>query len=219
MLSKAVERGVLFVITGPSGVGKSTLIEYVREHIPELGFSVSATTRARRPGEVDGEDYHFLDEASFLEKERNGDFLESATVYNHRYGTLRSAVDTARDLGQSIVLDIDVLGARQIRERCSDAVFIFILPPNIDTLETRLRARGTDSEDIIQRRMDQVAKQIEGCGEFHYLVINDDLSAAKQNLLSIVKAELCRVSVRQLWVARALEDVSRRAAFSGHSKS
>ena len=218
-MSSEVEQGVLFVITGPSGVGKSTLIEYVRRHMPHLGFSVSATTRARRQGEVHGEDYFFLDHEIFLEKEKAGAFLESATVYNHRYGTLRSHVDGARAVGQSIVLDIDVLGARQIREKCPDAVFIFILPPNIDTLEGRLRSRGTDSEAIIQRRMAQVAKQIQGCAEFDYLVMNDDLSAAKQNLLSIFKAELCRVSVRRLWVAQALEDVSQRSAFGDPNES
>lgn len=214
MSSEPVERGVLYVITGPSGVGKSTLIEHVRAHMPRLGFSVSATTRAPRQGEVHGEDYFFLNEAAFLEKQQSGEFLESATVYNHRYGTLKSYVDDARDVGRSIVLDIDVLGARQIREKSPDAVFIFILPPNIETLEKRLRARGTDSEPIIQRRMKQVAKQIEGCGEFDYLVMNDDLSAAKQNLLAIFRAELCRVSVREKWVRQALEDASQRSAFS-----
>lgn len=219
MSSEVVERGVLYVITGPSGVGKSTLIEHVRLHMPRLGFSVSATTRAPRQGEIHGEDYFFLDQAAFLEKKEQGAFLESATVYNHLYGTLKSHVDAVRDSGRSIVLDIDLLGARQIRGTSPDAVFIFILPPNIKTLEKRLRARGTDSEIIIQRRMDQVAKQIEGCGEFDYIVMNDDLSAAKQNLLAIFRAELCRVSVRQEWVTQALEDASQRSSFSESGNS
>ena len=204
MLNNQPDRGVLFVITGPSGVGKSTLIGYIREQVDQLVFSVSATTRACRPGEVDGQDYHFLNDEAFDALVEENAFLECAEVYGRKYGTLKQPTTQTLEAGNSIVLDIDLRGARQVRENTADAIFIFILPPSIGVLHDRLKHRATDSSDIIRSRMGKVAEQIQGCGEFDYLVVNDQLDEAKSILLGIFKAELARRRVRDKTVTDAL---------------
>jgi guanylate kinase len=208
MLNRPPDHGRLFVVTGPSGVGKSTLIAHVRQVVPALGFSVSATTRARRADEINGEDYLFLSDEVFQSHVDQGDFLEHAVVYSHRYGTLRSAADQVMKRGQSLILDIDLLGARQIRASRPDAVLVFILPPSIKALRHRLNARGTDSNMVIERRMSQVAVQIMGCNEFDYVVMNDDLEEAKAYLLAIFLAEYSRSSSRVHWIEEAREQSS-----------
>ena len=147
-------------------------------------------------------DYHFLSEAEFSARVEHGDFLEHATVYGFRYGTACRS-NTSNRGGNGIILDIDLLGARQIRATWPSAVFVFLLPPSIGVLEERLRGRRTDSEEVIQRRMQQVSDQILGCDEFDYLVINDELEQAQSDLLSIFKANFLKRDVRASWVARA----------------
>ena len=189
--------GALFVVSGPSGVGKSTLLKQAFDVIPGLTFSVSATTRAPRRGEVDGRDYHFLDDATFAEKLAQGAFLEHATVYGRSYGTLREPVESAIAAGESILLDIDVQGARSVRKAMPEAVTIMIAPPNVAVLEQRLRNRGTDSDEIIAGRMHDVATQLGAVAEFDYVVVNDDLRTAHASLQSVLLGELCRVSRHQ----------------------
>jgi guanylate kinase len=193
-------RGVLFVVTGPSGVGKSTLIRHVRDVVPHLSFSVSATTRSAREGETDGVDYFFLSEAAFQNHLDADRFLEHAEVYQYRYGTLQEPVEQALSQGQSIILDIDLKGARQIRKKMPEAVFIYILPPAVSALRTRLIRRGTDSDEVIQRRMTQVEEQLSGCGEYDYLVVNDELEEAKTVIQSFFIAEICRRARREEWI-------------------
>lgn len=203
---EAPDQGVLFVITGPSGVGKSTLIKGLMERVPGLEFSVSATTRAPRDGEVDGRDYHFLSAEDFAHRVERAAFLEYATVYDRSYGTLRAPVEAAVAEGRSVVLDIDVQGARQVKERYPACVRVFILPPSVGTLATRLRGRGTE-EAVIARRMSQVEEQLRGAPEFDFVVVNDDLSAARAVFEGIFLAELSRVARRRSRIERVLAEL------------
>lgn len=188
------DRGVVLVVSGPSGVGKSTLIGHVRERLPDLAFSVSATTRAPRPGERDGVDYAFLDDAAFRTRLAAGDFLEHAEVYGHLYGTPRRPVEALVAEGRSVLLDIDAQGAAQVRHTLPEAVHVMILPPCLDELERRLRSRGTDSDAVIARRMAQAGEQVRAAPGYDYLVVNDDLDTACAQLLGVLLAELARLS-------------------------
>jgi len=185
-------RGALFVVTGPSGTGKTTLVKAALNTVPGINFSVSATTRAARKGETHGKDYLFIDRPSFDSKIAAGDFLEWADVYGNRYGTLKSTVEEALNQGQSILLDIDDKGAAQVRAAMPEAISIFVLPPSIETIEARLRARATDSEDIIVGRIAEARARLAQCADFDYLLINDDLSTAHQCFQAILIAELQR---------------------------
>ena len=184
------DRGALFVVSGPSGVGKSTLIGGLLAAVPNIGFSVSATTRAPRSGEVDGVDYYFRTEEEFERQVDAGDFLEHARVYDRRYGTLRGPTDAILESGCSILLDIDVQGALLVRSAVPTSVHIMILPPNVAVLEERLVARGQDSAALIEDRMCQVASQLSGCGEYDYLVVNENLETAQAVFNSIFLATL-----------------------------
>ncbi len=199
------DRGVLFVVSGPSGVGKSTLVRRAKARLPWLAFSVSATTRAPRVGEVDGVDYHFLDEPRFSELIERDAFLEHATVYNRRYGTLSEPTEAALKEGLCLLLDIDVQGARQVREHLPDAVHLFVLPPSLDSLRERLEGRDTDDEATIARRMAQVEGQLRGAEEADYIVVNDDLEAAHAAFEGVLVAESCRRSRRERAVRAVLD--------------
>lgn len=194
--------GALFVVTGASGSGKTTLLREAFQVIPDMAFSVSATTRAMRAGEQDGRDYHFVSQGRFDGLLAEGALLEWASVYDNRYGTPRRPVEEALSRGESIVLDIDVQGAAQVRKSFPSCVSVFILPASIDVLETRLRSRGTDSDAIIRRRMDQVHQQIGACGDFDYLVVNDDLATAHRTFQAVLLAELQRRTRRESLVER-----------------
>jgi guanylate kinase len=200
--------GVLFVVSGPSGVGKSTLIGALMRDVPGVAFSVSATTRAPRPGEADGADYHFLSATAFQEGVERGDFLEHAEVYGKRYGTLAAPVNEALAAGRSLLLDIDVQGARQVRARMSEAVHIFILPPDRATVEGRLRRRGTDDETVIQRRLVEMDEQLAAVADYDYLIVNDHLPTAMATLQGVVLAEMVRRSRRNTLVQRWLSAVA-----------
>jgi guanylate kinase len=176
----------VFVITGPSGVGKGTLIRLLRERVPELALSVSATTRAPRPGEEDGVDYHFLSDAAFADRVAAGDFVEWAEYSGRRYGTLRSELQRQLDAGHPVVLEIEVQGARQVREAMPEAVQIFIEPPDGEALKDRLVGRGTDDQAEIARRMAVAQEELAAAGEFQYRVCNDRLDEAVARLVEIV---------------------------------
>jgi guanylate kinase len=180
----------VFVITGPSGVGKGTLIGELCRRVPGIELSISATTRAPRPGEVDGRDYHFLDRAEFDRRVEAGDFLEFATFSGNRYGTLRSEVERRLAGGASVVLEIEVQGARQVRAAMPESVQVFIAPPEPGDLRRRLEDRGTDSEEAIDTRLETAESELAARDEFAYEVINDDIERAAGELEHIVRAEL-----------------------------
>lgn len=181
----------VFVITGPSGVGKGTLIRELRDRVPGLELSVSATTREPRSGEEDGRDYHFLDPEEFARRAEAGDFLEHATFSGNRYGTLRSEVERVLGEGRSVLLEIEVQGARQVRAALGErAVLIFIAPPAPEVLSERLAGRGTDSAEAIARRLETAKQELEAQQEFKHVVTNDEVERAAAELESIVRAEL-----------------------------
>jgi guanylate kinase len=180
----------VFVITGPSGVGKGTLISKLLERVPGLELSVSATTREPRNGEVDGRDYHFLSREEFDRRIEREDFLEFATYSGNRYGTLRSEVRKRLDAGHSVVLEIEVQGARQVRAAMRESIQVFIAPPNPAVLRERLESRGADSAAAIDARLDVAEQELAAQGEFAYCVVNADLETAAADLEQIVRAEL-----------------------------
>jgi guanylate kinase len=186
----------VFVITGPSGVGKGTLISRLRERVPELELSVSATTREPREGEREGRDYQFLSSEEFDRLAREGAFLEHATFSGNRYGTLREEVEKRMREGRPVVLEIEVQGARQVRAAMEgdgaegDAVMIFIAPPDPAVLRERLAGRGTDSEEAIARRLETAKQELEAQVEFPHVVLNDDIDHATDDLERIVRGEL-----------------------------
>lgn len=181
------KRGRLFVIAAPSGAGKTTLVRALMERVPSLAFSVSFTTRPRRASEVDGRDYHFIDEATFERLVREDAFVEHARVFGHRYGTGRAQVDAALAAGRDLILEIDWQGARQVRERVPEAIDVFILPPSRTVLEERLRGRRSDSPDVIERRLRESVEEMSHWAEFRYVVVNDDFAQALDEMTDIVR--------------------------------
>ena len=184
----------VFVITGPSGVGKGTLIRALFDRIPSLELSVSATTRPPRPGEQDGVAYHFLSHAQFDQRVEEGDFVEHAEYSGNRYGTLRSELENRVSEGVPVVLEIEVQGARQVREKMPEAVQVFIAPPSRETLRTRLVGRGTDTPSQVQRRLETADAELATQPEFPHVVVNDRLEDAVEELVGVVQAELASVA-------------------------
>ena len=181
--------GLLFVITAPSGAGKTSLIDALMREDPSLKFSVSYTTRAPRPGEKDGADYHFVDDATFLAMRSRGEFLESAEVHGYRYGTSKQVITDALKRGEDLILEIDWQGARQVRSIYPQCIGMFILPPSVEELERRMRARGQDAEEVIRRRLDAAREELTHVGEFKYAIINKDFETAAGELTEIVRKE------------------------------
>jgi guanylate kinase len=180
----------VFVITGPSGVGKGTLIRGLMERLPQLELSVSATTRAPRAGEREGVDYHFLTDEEFDRGVGEGDFVEHADYAGRRYGTLRSELERRMRAGAPVVLEIEVQGARQVRAAMPEAVQVFIAPPSLDALRARLTARGTDDSEEVERRLQVAGQELAAQPEFAHVVINDDLEQALEQLTAIVSREI-----------------------------
>jgi guanylate kinase len=188
-LSSATRQGRLFVITAPSGAGKTSLIDAVMKDDPTLKISVSYTTRAPRPGEKDGVDYHFVADPEFLAMRSRGEFLESAEVHGHRYGTSKRVILDGLARGDDLILEIDWQGAQQVRRLYPDAVGIFILPPSLEELERRLRGRAQDSDAVIRKRMENAREELAHRDEFQYAIINKDFAAAKHELAEIIRRE------------------------------
>lgn len=179
------------VLAGPTSVGKSTLSRFVRATYPQVHFSVSATTRTARPGEVDGEDYHFIPAVEFDKLIADGAFLEWATVHGvNRYGTLRSTVEAALAQGQRVLLEIDLQGARQVRQTMPEAQFVFLAPPTWDDLVSRLIGRGTESQEEQQRRLETAKIELAAESEFDVTIINDDVARAARALVKQMGIEL-----------------------------
>ncbi len=180
----------VFVITGPSGVGKGTLIRGLMERVEQLELSVSATTRPARPGERDGVDYHFLTPKEFERRVREGAFVEHADYAGRRYGTLRSELEGRLRAGVPIVLEIEVQGARQVRAAMPEALEVFIAPPSLDALRTRLIGRGADGPEEVERRLRVAEEELQAQSEFAHVVVNDRLEDALEKLVAIVAGEL-----------------------------
>jgi len=181
------QRGNLFIVSAPSGAGKTTLVKALLASVPGLAVSVSHTTRPPRRSERDGRDYHFVDEAAFLSLVSEDRFLEHARVFDHYYGTSREWVEGQLAAGVDVILEIDWQGARQVRERLAHAVGVFILPPSYAALKARLEGRG-DEDASVRRRMDDAARELSHYAEYDFLVINDDLETARQDLAAVIRA-------------------------------
>lgn len=187
-------RGLLIILSSPSGAGKSTLATRLRDWDPEIKFSVSATTRPPRPGETDGEHYHFIDEAEFKRMVADGEMLEHAHVFGHFYGSPRAPLEAAINAGRDVLFDIDWQGAQQIKE-CAlreSVLSVFLLPPSIAALRTRLKTRAQDDEETITRRMQKSWDEISHWDAYDYVLVNDDLDATEENLRGILRAERLR---------------------------
>jgi guanylate kinase len=183
-------RGLMFVLSSPSGAGKTTLSRLLMERMGGLRMSVSATTRPMRPGEVEGRDYMFVDHARFEEMVKRQELLEWATVFDNRYGTPRAPVEAALSAGQDVLFDIDWQGTQQLREKArADVVSVFILPPSADDLEKRLHSRAQDSADVIRARMSRASHEMSHWAEYDYIVINHEVDEAFAEVQSILKAE------------------------------
>jgi guanylate kinase len=183
-------RGLMLVLSSPSGAGKTTLSRRLLEADPLVELSISVTTRTQRPGEVDGRDYHFIDAARFDAMVKQGELLESAQVFGHRYGTPRAPVEAALARGRDVLFDIDWQGTQQLREKADrDLVSIFVLPPSIPDLERRLRTRAQDSDEVIHARMAKAADEMSHWAEYDYVVINSDIDHAFADVQAILAAE------------------------------
>jgi len=204
--SSRVSRGMLIVVSSPSGGGKGTLIDRVLKTVPNLAFSVSYTTRAPRGSEQNGREYFFVDEPAFRAMIDRGEFLEWADVYGHLYGTSALQVASERAAGRDIILEIDVQGAESIRHKVSDAISVFILPPSFELLRKRLVARATDSAADLQRRLTGAPAEVAQYEHFDYVILNDDINRASQQLAAVIYAERARRERQEVTLREALED-------------
>lgn len=187
-------QGVLLVVSGPSGAGKGTICSMLREQLPNLGYSVSVTTRQPRTGEVDGVNYFFKTVDEVKEMIAKDELLEYAEVYGNYYGTPREYVMEQLKSGKDVLLEIDIQGALQVKERFPEGVFVFIVPPSLDELSARIYKRGTDSEDVIKRRLASAASELTYAAEYDYIIVNDIAEKAADKVLTIMEAERYRVA-------------------------
>lgn len=204
---KSNASGSLYVVAAPSGAGKTSLVKQLLETTEKIAVSVSHTTRSPRPGEIDGEHYHFVDVAIFEEMRDNQQFLEHAQVFDNFYGTSRQAVDSLLEKGLDVILEIDWQGAQQIRKLYTDCCSIFILPPSRAALKERLRSRGQDDDSIIERRMRDAISEMSHYQEFDYLVINDDFDEALEMLKAIILARRQRIQLQVQRQEQLLQDL------------
>ncbi|NCD07910.1 MAG: guanylate kinase [Negativicutes bacterium] len=196
-------QGVLLVLSGPSGAGKGTICEQLRNKRKNLAYSVSATTRAPRKGEVDGRDYFFVTIEKFKEMIANNELLEYAEIYGNYYGTPRSYVMSILDEGRDVVLEIDPQGALQVKESFPDAVFVFVVPPSLDELSKRIYKRGTDSEEVIKRRLSAATSELAYASKYDYIIVNDEVEKATNKVSNILDAERNR-AVRTFFIVNEI---------------
>lgn len=192
--SNKKDEGILLVVSGPSGAGKGTICNAIREIYSDLNYSISMTTRAPRRGETEGVSYYFRTNEQFEKLIQEDAFLEYAQVYDHYYGTPKKYALDLIEKGQSVLLEIDIQGAMQVKERYPKGVFIYIVPPSLEILSGRLHQRGTDSEDVIQRRLAQITNELAMAHKYDYIVVNDILEDAVHKTCSILEAEKCKLS-------------------------
>lgn len=188
------EKGILLVLSGPSGAGKGTICKYLLANNPSLKYSVSATTRAPRNGEINGQSYHFVSKDNFLDMIAQDELLEYAEVYGNYYGTPNRYVQNLLDENYDVILEIDPQGAMQIKNKFPDAIFVLILPPSLTELSDRIYKRGTDTAEVIRHRLSKAVSELKFCAsKYDYLVINDEVNKASDKILAIIAAEKCRV--------------------------
>lgn len=199
--------GTLYVFSAPSGAGKTSLVKALVESTEQIRVSVSHTTRPMREGEVDGVDYHFTDVATFKQMIADDAFLEHADVFGNFYGTSRSAILDRIAVGEDVILEIDWQGAQQVKQQIPEAVLVFILPPSRAELESRLRGRGTDADEVIQRRLAEAVTEMSHQGEFDYSLVNDDFASALEELRAIVIARRLRVEVQAIRLKAMLAEL------------
>jgi len=207
----AKRQGILFILSAPSGAGKTTLINGLRSVYPEIKLSISCTTRARRSGEVNGRDYHFITARQFASMKDRGKFAEWAKVHDFLYGTLRQPLDRSIGSGGDMILDIDVQGARKIKRIYPQAVSVFLLPPSWGELQRRLVLRGTDRQNTIRRRLTNARREIQEIIKYDYYVVNRDVEGAIEALKSIVEAERAKTSRVKEWQMEPLRSGSKRS--------
>ncbi len=202
-------RGTLFIVTAPSGAGKTSLVKALVDHDQQLSVSISHTTRAQRPGEVDGVNYHFVSKETYIEMLNNGDFLESADVYGNQYGTSEAQVKRQLDNGINVILEIDWQGAHQVRNLHQEACSIFILPPSLESLKSRLTNRGQDAVETIEQRMSQAVAEISHVAEADFIVVNDDFNTALEDIRAIIRSRQLTIGSQQNNLAPLLDSLSR----------
>ena len=205
-----MNQGILFIITAPSGAGKTTLVKEVLRRIPDLSVSVSYTTRPIRPSEVKGQNYHFIDEKTFSSMVSNNDFLEVAEVYGHKYGTSKSCVNTEFEKGNDVILEIDWQGADQVKILFQKACAIFILPPSLEELTNRLYKRQQDDSDTIEERMAQAKEVISHFTDADYVVVNDEFDETVDDIVAIVRSQKLRVLTQRVNLANLISDLTRK---------
>ena len=203
-----MKQGILFIVTAPSGAGKTSLVNELLKQITNLAVSVSFTTRPIRPGEVNGKNYHFIDEIEFLNMHSNDDFLETADVYGHKYGTSKSSVKAEFEQGNDVILEIDWQGAEQVKNLFPKACSIFILPPSLEALTERLYKRQQDDSEIIEVRMDQAREVISHVTEADYVVVNDNFGEAVNDIIRIILSQRLRIDAQKVNLGNLLLDLA-----------